>query len=56
MPLLLMAQTNLVPNPGFESYTSCPQFPPDGNINNAFLGFNLGLILIQLIFSMFVIQ
>lgn len=36
MPLFLAAQTNLVPNPGFESYTSCPQFPPDGSINNAF--------------------
>jgi hypothetical protein len=36
MPLFLLAQTNLVPNPGFESYTSCPQFPPDGNINRAF--------------------
>lgn len=36
MPLFLTAQTNLVPNPGFESYTSCPQFPPDGNIDRAF--------------------
>jgi hypothetical protein len=36
MPLFLTAQTNLVPNPSFESYTSCPQYPPDGNINRAF--------------------
>ncbi len=36
MPLFLTAQTNLVPNPGFESYTSCPQLPPDGNIDKAF--------------------
>jgi len=35
MPLFLTAQTNLVPNPGFEIYSSCPQFPPDGNINKA---------------------
>ena len=35
VPLFLMAQTNLVPNPGFETYSSCPQFPPDGNINKA---------------------
>ncbi len=36
MPLFLTAQTNLVPNPGFESYSSCPQFPPDGNIDKAY--------------------
>lgn len=35
VPLFLTAQTNLVPNPGFELYSSCPQFPPDGSINNA---------------------
>ncbi len=35
LPLFLTAQTNLVPNPSFESYNSCPQFPPDGNIDRA---------------------
>lgn len=36
MPLFLTAQTNLVPNPGFEIYSTCPQYPPDGNIDRAF--------------------
>ena len=34
-PLQISAQTNLIPNPGFEVYTSCPQFPPDGNIDKS---------------------
>ena len=34
-PFQLSAQTILVPNPGFKSYTSCPHFPPDGSIVNA---------------------
>jgi len=34
-PYFVSAQINLVPNPSFENYTSCPQFPPDESINNA---------------------
>jgi hypothetical protein len=36
VPLKVLAQINLVPNPDFESYTSCPHLPPDGNIDKAF--------------------
>jgi len=35
VPIKVTAQANLVPNPGFEIYSSCPQFPPDGSIVNA---------------------
>lgn len=36
VPIKVAAQINLVPNPSFENYTSCPHYPPDGNINRAF--------------------
>ena len=35
VPIKVQAQLNLVPNPGFEIYSSCPQYPPDGNIDRA---------------------
>jgi hypothetical protein len=32
VPIKVSGQLNLVPNPGFEIYSSCPLFPPDGSI------------------------